>query len=590
MDSIPEERRGEWLGGFYTEAVEQLDLSTLTSFPFPYVVAARVLSVSHHPNAAAPKNWRVVRLQVKEDGGEEEMVCGGLGYVVDDLVAYLPVGAKHKGAVVTVKDMNGVDSSGVMMSEKELGVEGKEEEKKAVEEVKVVEEKKEDKGGKKGGKDAKSKGPKDATVTDAASQRIFVFPSGTPIGVPVTEVGRLSTASIRPGLTVQAEWEARKAEVRDTLHGMEHGQAELVAFWQLTRKWSLDEFHRIYAWLGCRFDHDFFESEVSEESRLMANDFYSRGVFINSNGAVGADLSAHGLGFCMVLKSDGSGLYATKDLALAKRKFEQFGIDQSIYVVDAAQSLHFRQVFKTLELMGYEQARNCQHIAYGQVVLPTGKMSSRAGNVILFSQLRAQLNADIFDRFFKDKVGEGGSWNADDVAHAVHLIAVATIKYGMLNVDIVRDIVFVMDKWMAKSGNTGPYMLYAYARIRSIIREVQDKFPDTVHPAAAASSSSSPSSPSDLSLLSHELERAVLTLLHEYWVVVESCTLKHNPSALCEYLFELSKGFSAWYEQCSIIRAETAELRVARLHFIEAIAAVIKNGLGLLGIRTLERM
>ena len=258
--------------------MEQLDLGLLTSYPFPHIVPARVLSVNPHPNATAPKNWRVVRLLVKE-GTEEEVVCGGMGYKEDDVVAYMPVGAKVKGVVVAGKDMMGVQSRGIMMSEKELGVETKEEEK--------VEEKKEPA---KKGKDKAPKPSKDQ-VSDAAAQRIFLFPASTPIGVPATELGRLSTAQVTPGLSVLEEWEKRKGEVRETLLGMEHGDKALVDFWQVTRQWSLDEFKRIYAWLDCRFDHDFYESEVSEESRLMANDYYQRGVFINSNGAVGADLT-----------------------------------------------------------------------------------------------------------------------------------------------------------------------------------------------------------------------------------------------------------------------------------------------------------
>ena len=266
---------------------------------------------------------------------------------------------------------------------------------------------------------------------------------------------------------------------------MEHGNKELVDLWKKTRQWSLDEFKRIYAWLNCRFDHDFFESEVSEESRLMAIDYKNRGVFTDSNGATGADLSASGLGFCMVLKSDGSGLYATKDLALAKRKFENFNIEESIYIVDAAQTLHFKQVFKTLELMGYQQAKQCIHIPYGQVVLPSGKMSSRAGNVILFSQLRAQLNQDIWDNFLQklsdkskasltesepqskasaveDAAADAATftktersfvpWTDSELLASQHAIAVASIKYGMLNHDTAKDIVFMMEEWTAKSG------------------------------------------------------------------------------------------------------------------------------------------
>ena len=600
LDSVPETERGEWLGQFYTDAVEQLDLATLTTYPYPYVVPAKVLSVAAHPAEKAPKNWRVVRLQVDESGAEEEVVCGGIGYNVGDKVAYTPVGVKVKGVAVAGKDMMGVTSRGIMMSEKELGIEPKADEKKDETAAPVApEEKKEAKG--KGGKQAK---PAKDQVSDAASQRITILPASLPLGIPVADSGRLPTA---PEGSVMAEWEARKAEVRQTLLGMEHGDERLVALWQKTRKWSLDEFKRIYAWLNVRFDHDFFESEVSEESRLMANDFHKRGVFINSNGAVGADLTAYALGFCMVLKSDGSGLYATKDLALAKRKFEQFGIDQSIYIVDAAQSLHFKQVFKTLELMGYEQAKQCVHIAYGQVVLESGKMSSRAGNVILFSQLRRELNRIIYDRYLVRKTEDGQKaqaeedqrtmeearvegkgpayiplrrdevWTRDEIEVAQHIIAVSAIKYGMLNHDIVKDVVFKMDNWTSTTGNTGPYMLYAYARIRSIIRKVA-----AAHPPSTATP--------DLSLLNHESERAVLTQLHDYWAVIEQCTLSHNPSALCTYLFDLSKGFTEWYDRCAVLQEKDDAVRDARLAFIEAIAMVIQHGLGLLGISTLERM
>ena len=596
LDSVPESERGEWLGQYYTDAVEQLDLATLTSYPYPYVVPAKVLSIAAHPAEKAPKNWHVVRLQVDEAGLEEEVVCGGTGYTVGDKVAYTPVGTKVKGVVVAGKDMMGVTSRGIMMSEKELGIEPKADEKK---EEAAVEEKKEGKA--KAGKQAK---PAKEQVSDAASQRIAIFPASLPLGVPVADSGRLPTA---PEGSVMAEWESRKAEVRRMLQGMEHGDEQLVALWMKTRQWSLDEFKRIYAWLNVRFDHDFFESEVSEPSRLIANDYYQRGVLVNSNGAVGADLTAYGLGFCMVLKSDGSGLYATKDLALAKRKFEQFGIDQSIYIVDAAQSLHFKQVFKTLELMGYEQAKNCVHIAYGQVVLESGKMSSRAGNVILFSQLRRELNTIIYDRYLVRKTEEGQKaqaeedqrvqeearaegkaaayipqrrdevWTRDEIEVAQHAIAVAAIKYGMLNHDIVKDVVFKMDNWTSTTGNTGPYMLYAYARIRSILRKVA-----ATHPPSSAQP--------DLALLSHEAERAVLTMLHDYWAVIEQCTLSHNPSALCTYLFDLSKGFTEWYDKCAVLQEKDDRVRDARLAFIEAIALVIQHGLGLLGIKTLERM
>ena len=307
----------------------------------------------------------------------------------------------------------------------------------------------------------------------------------------------------------------------------------------------------------------------------------------------------------MVLKSDGSGLYATKDLALAKRKFDDFKVDTSIYIVDAAQTLHFKQVFKTLELMGYERAKNCVHIPYGQVVLPDGKMSSRKGTVIFFSQLRNLLNEDIEKNFLAKydpdapasaaKVEEPAAdaapgdkkewtkqernvvkWTREEIDEAKRTIAVATIRYGMLNHDVTKDIVFVLHEWTARSGNTGPYMLYAYARIQSIIRSAKVAEDAKV----------------DYKLLTGDADRIVLKQLHELWDVLDKTVDQKNPSTLCNYLFDLAKAFSSWYEipGNSVANAATEDLKATRVNFIKAIGKTLQFGLSMLGIKTLERM
>jgi len=317
-----------------------------------------------------------------------------------------------------------------------------------------------------------------------------------------------------------------------------------------------------------------------------------------------ADLSEHKLGFCVLLKSNGSGLYATKDLALARRKFDTFKIDRSIYIVDTAQTLHFQQVtlphlsaqrdlstnirvfvqlpvgcfaagqvFKVLELFGYEKAKKCLHLPYGLVVLPTGKMSSRKGTVILFSKL-TQMLSDQIDADYLNKYS--GVWKDLEIAAARQAISVATIKFGMLNHDTAKDIVFNLKDWTAHGGMTGPYMLYSYARTQSILEKEK--------PAADAKV--------DLSLLSHERERHTLTMMHNFWPVVNSCLAKHNPSGLCEYIYDLAKAYSSWYDNddCSVKKAKTPDLKATRLHFIRAFGAILKRGLGLLGITTINRM
>lgn len=302
----------------------------------------------------------------------------------------------------------------------------------------------------------------------------------------------------------------------------------------------------------------------------MVKEFHEKGILVKSNGAIGADLSQFGLGFCLLLKSNGSGLYATKDLALARRKFSQFKIDRSIYIVDAAQTHHFQQVFKALELCGFEKARKCLHLAYGQVVLPSGRMSSRKGNVIYFSTLVRMLTQQI-DRDFLDKYRT--QWKQAEIDEARHAIAVATIRFGMLNHDLPKDIVFELSEWSAKGGMTGPYMLYAYARSRAIVRDIAP-----------------PGSKVDLNLLNHPTERAVLSHMHNFWPLIYNVLSKHSPSGLCEYLFELCRAYSSWYEQVSVKNAETPQLQAARLTFVDAFSRMLQAGLRILGIATVERM
>ena len=178
---------------------------------------------------------------------------------------------------------------------------------------------------------------------------------------------------------------------------MEEKDPELSKVWEETKQWSMDDFKEIYRWLDIHFDHDFYESDVDEEGRQMVLEGEKNGTFIRSEGAIGIDLETENLGFFMLLKSDGNTLYSTKDLALARRKFDQFSVDRSVYVVGAEQTLHFKQVFATLNRMGYSQAERCYHLPYALVMLPSGKMSSREGNVILFSDMRNQLRDYILD-------------------------------------------------------------------------------------------------------------------------------------------------------------------------------------------------
>jgi len=206
------------------------------------------------------------------------------------------------------------------------------------------------------------------------------------------------------------------------------------------------------------------------------------------------------------------------------------------------------------------------------VVLPEGRMSSRKGNIILFSQLKEMLEEHVYCNFLKQYEGD---WPKDEINQAVHLVSLATIKWGMLNHDASKDIVFKLKDWAAKKGNTGPYLMYAHTRVRSMLREIKEPVGGQFKP----------------SLLTHPLERQMLQHMAQFWLTVEATADNYNPSSMCGYLFDLAQNFSSWYEDVPNVRREAdIHIQMTRLMFAKSIGMVIKCGLGLLGIKTLERM
>jgi len=360
-------------------------------------------------------------------------------------------------------------------------------------------------------------------------------------------------------------------ELSQLLRKIEEKDYEIYKYWETTREWSMKEFHEIYEWLDVKFDHIFFESEVDEEGRKIVIDGEKSGIFKKSEGAIGIDLDEEGLGFFILLKSDGNTLYSTKDLALAQQKFDNFDVKRSIYVVGSEQTLHFKQVFATLKRMGYKQAEKCFHLPYALVMLPEGKMSSREGNVILFSKLREEIVESIRSTHLEEHLK---NWSSKELDETSHKIAVAAIKYGMLNQDSNKNIVFSMDAWLVSEGDNGTYLVYAYVRIRSIVR----KIPHEVSPEV------------DFSLLKHPNEKKLLMQMLEFNKTVFHAGEQFRPSILARMLYEFSKDFSRAYKTCSVIHAETEQLQSARLMLFHCVAETLQHGLNLLGITPPERM
>jgi len=195
-------------------------------------------------------------------------------------------------------------------------------------------------------------------------------------------------------------YEKNKSQLTEVLKQLEAGAGEYFDLWKETREWSIELMNKIYKWAGVEFDRRYWESEVDADSVKTIKKYFTDGKLVQSQGAIGLDLSAEDLGFCLLLKSDGTGLYATKDVELARRKFEEFKIEKSIYVVDMRQALHFKQVFKTLEHLGFEQAKNCYHLQYNFVELPDGAMSSRKGNIVPLTLLVEKMKTHVKTQYF----------------------------------------------------------------------------------------------------------------------------------------------------------------------------------------------
>lgn len=373
-----------------------------------------------------------------------------------------------------------------------------------------------------------------------------------------------------------------KARITEILQKLESREPEITEVWRETREWSLDEFNEIYAWSKVTFDRVYYESEVDEPGLALVQEYLDKGVFVESDGAVGIyNEEVKHMPFFMLRKRDGTSLYATKDLALAKLKFEDCAIDRSIYVVDTRQSDHFRHVFLTLKRMGYAQAEQCEHVPYEMVELPSGAMATRRGNVILFRALREQMLAHIESEYLAKYRGEWSDEEIDDVAHA---LALGAIKYGMLNRDVNQKIVFDMEAWLNLEGNTGPYIQYSAARFGSILRKAKEQGFE-LHQATL-------DHPDQIvGYLEQPEERDLIATLDELHPTIHQAAQQLRPSIVCTYLHTLAKAVHRFgtSRNCRVLQSE-GELQQARLYLVTSTYHALTWGLEQLGIPAPSRM
>lgn len=361
--------------------------------------------------------------------------------------------------------------------------------------------------------------------------------------------------------------EKNREQLTMILKHLEQKSGEFYDLWKKTREWSVELMNDVYTWAGVKFDVWYWESEVDSDSVKLAREYFKKGLFIEDKGCIGMDLTPYKLGFCMLLKTDGNGLYATKDIELARRKFQDNHIEKNIYVVDKRQEHHFKQVFKVLELMGLENASRCFHLQYDFVELPDGAMSSRKGNIVPLQSLIDNMVKMIKEQYLHRYENE---WSKEQIEQTAQTVAKGAIKYGMVRIDPGKKIVFDMQEWLKLDGESGPYIQYAYARINSMLMKL----------GAPASQ--------ELKIETRE-EQDLTAHLMGFNQVVQQATEQYKPSILTAYLYDLSRAFNSFYAECPVGSAPEPT-RSSRLLLARATADTLKQGLALLGIQAPEKM
>lgn len=338
---------------------------------------------------------------------------------------------------------------------------------------------------------------------------------------------------------------------------------ELNKLWEKTRKLSIKSWDKIYRELNTHFDMHFFESEVEQRGKEISKELMEKGIAQINDGAVIIKFDDINLGVWVLLRKDGTVLYSAKDLALAEKKFRDFNINKSIYVIGSEQNLHFQQLFKTLQLIGFN-AKIIQHVSFDLVRLPTGKMSSRTGENIIYSDFMKDMLI-----YAKKRIRERtGKIKKEELEKKALALSISAMKYFMLKQNPGKTIIFNKEEALNFEGDTGPYIQYSYARANSILKKSKSKKELTI----------SEFNPKEIELLNK--------LSHFKEAVIKSY-LNLSPSIIAHYSYQLAQIFNEFYHECPVIGSENEAFR---LKLVEISKQILKNSLNLLGIEVLEEM
>ena len=396
------------------------------------------------------------------------------------------------------------------------------------------------------------------------------------------EIAQLKEQYIKEGMEEEAATEKAKAEAplikeaHEMLVKWEHGDPEVRALWQKMNNWVYAGFDETYKMMGVGFDKIYYESNTYLEGKKKVEEGLEKGLFFRKDdNSVWADLTDEGLDQKLLLRSDGTSVYMTQDIGTADLRFKDFPIDKMIYVVGNEQNYHFQVLSILLDRLGFKWGKDLVHFSYGMVELPNGKMKSREGTVVDADDLMAEMIKDA--RQTSDELGKFKDMSEEERQEISRIVGLGALKYFILKVDARKNMLFNPEESIDFNGNTGPFIQYTYARIRSIMRK------------AAAEGIEIPAQlGADAPLNEKEID--LIQKMNDFAAAVADAGNNYNPAGIANYCYELTKEFNQFYHDYSILNAESEAEKTTRLVLAANIAKILKNGMALLGIEVPERM
>ncbi|MFT5791863.1 MAG: arginyl-tRNA synthetase [Saprospiraceae bacterium] len=375
----------------------------------------------------------------------------------------------------------------------------------------------------------------------------------------------------------KTEEEAKKQapillEAQEMLIKWESGDIHVVALWEKMNQWVYDGFAVTYKELGVDFDKNYYESNTYLLGKDVVTDGIEKGVFYRKDdGSVWIDLTEEGLDEKIVLRSDGTAVYMTQDIGTAIERFNDYDLEELTYTVGNEQDYHFKVLFLILKKLGFDWAENLHHLSYGMVDLPSGKMKSREGTVVDADELMVEMVNTARD--ISEELGKLEGYSNDEKETLYKTIGLGALKYYILKVDPKKRILFDPKESIDFNGNTGPFIQYTYARIKSILRKADFDY-----------------SVNTEGINLHDKEKEVLKTLQQYPETIQNAAKNHSPALIANYTYELVKNYNSFYQLVPILGCDNMEEKIFRTQLSKKVADTIKSSFGILGIEVPERM